>query len=146
MTYHDDGSTSTQRVTGEKVYFRDLQGSRHAQPPVATSQEMVEVEVEDDELQGEAQPATSGLRRLQGGGRAWRVEGARVYHARRDCPAIRNARMVFEIQKCSACWGRNEMDTTGEIYLADGTGHRSDRPHGVDGGRMIRPCEKCRRA
>ena len=47
MTYHDDGGASTQRVTGEKVYFRApaMHTTSVRRPPVTTSQEMVEVEV-----------------------------------------------------------------------------------------------------
>ena len=72
------------------------------------------------------------------------MEGAQVFHVRRDCSAIRHSNLVLEIQKCSACWGRNEMDTTGEMVVADGTGHRRDLPHRVDEGRTLRPCERCK--
>ena len=66
MTYHDDGSTSTQRVTGEKVYFRApaMRTTSVRRPPATTSQEMVEVEVEEDQ-EVEAQPTTSGLARVR---------------------------------------------------------------------------------
>ncbi|CAK9028863.1 Retrovirus-related Pol polyprotein from transposon TNT 1-94 [Durusdinium trenchii] len=97
-----------------------------------------------EEQEAEAQPTTSGLARVRWHGRPWRVEGAQVFHVRRDCSAIRHSNLVLEIQKCSACWGRNEMDTTGEMVVADGTGHRRDLPHRVDEGRTLRPCERCR--
>ena len=117
-SYHDDGSASTQRVTGETVYFRApaIHTTSVRRPPAAASEEMVEVEVEEER---EVQPTNLGLVRMRWRGR---VEGAQVFHVRRDCSAIRNSKMVLEIQKCSACWGRNDMDTTGEIVVADGTG------------------------
>ena len=42
---------------------------------------MVEVEVEEEQ-ETEAQPTTSGLARVRWHGRAWRVEGAQVFHVR----------------------------------------------------------------
>ena len=112
VTYHGDGSTSTQRVTGEKVYFTPL--AMHTtsvrRPPVTTSQEMVEVEVGKSRKLKRSQLL---LVWLECDGTA----DAQVFHVCRDCSAIRHSKLVLEIQKRSACWGRNEMDTTGERWL-----------------------------
>ena len=94
VTYHDDGSASTQRVTGEKVYFRApaMHTTSVRRPPVTTSQEMVEVEVEEEqELSGGA----ANYFWFGSGAMARRVEGAQVFHVRRDCSAIRHSKMVL---------------------------------------------------
>ena len=80
-----------------------------------------------------------------GGRRCWRVEGGSVYHTDRQCRTLENSHTVYEILRCSECFGEREWPCGGNMKVLDGTGHRLDAHMEWQNFRVLRCCSRCDR-